>query len=114
VLTGREGADYFDCGPGIDSITDFNTAEGDTKTADCENLPYDVSDSNNNSATTGEHSIPSDEIGRDFQFVEEDEASDTSSVAAMMDTTATTGNYNNERELQRAADKQEEEEQLIS
>jgi Ca2+-binding RTX toxin-like protein len=38
TLTGRGGADYFSCGPGIDTITDFNTAEGDTKTDDCENF----------------------------------------------------------------------------
>lgn len=115
VMTGRKGADYFDCGPGIDTITDFNTAEGDIKTPECENFPYAISDLNDSSATTGGYSIPSDEIGRDFQFVEEDEASDPSSVAAMMDTTATTVNYNNKRELERAADKQaKEEEQLIS
>jgi Ca2+-binding RTX toxin-like protein len=38
TLTGRDGADSFDCGPGIDTITDFDAAEGDTKTADCENF----------------------------------------------------------------------------
>ena len=37
-LTGRAGADFFSCGPGIDTITDFNAAEGDMKTADCENF----------------------------------------------------------------------------
>lgn len=38
TLTGRGGADSFSCGPGTDTITDFNAAEGDTKTADCENF----------------------------------------------------------------------------
>jgi Ca2+-binding RTX toxin-like protein len=108
VLTGLEGADYFDCGRGIDTITDFNAAEGDTKTADCENFPNDITDSNDNSTTTEGYSIPSDQIGQDFRIVEEDEASDPSSAAAMTDTSAITGNYNVEIELQRAADKQEE------
>ena len=36
TLTGEGGADYFSCGLGIDTITDFSAAEGDTKTADCE------------------------------------------------------------------------------
>ena len=30
------GRDYFDCGPGKDTIRDFNPSEGDTKTTDCE------------------------------------------------------------------------------
>jgi Ca2+-binding RTX toxin-like protein len=38
TLTGGSNADSFSCGPGIDTITDFNAAEGDTKTADCENF----------------------------------------------------------------------------
>jgi Ca2+-binding RTX toxin-like protein len=38
VLSGEEGADSFSCGSGRDTITDFNAAEGDTKTADCENF----------------------------------------------------------------------------
>jgi Ca2+-binding RTX toxin-like protein len=38
ILTGRGGADSFSCGAGRDTITDFNAAEGDTKTADCENF----------------------------------------------------------------------------
>lgn len=38
TLTGDEGADSFNCGRGTDTITDFNAAEGDTKTADCENF----------------------------------------------------------------------------
>jgi Ca2+-binding RTX toxin-like protein len=31
TLTGRGGGDSFSCGSGIDTITDFNAAEGDTK-----------------------------------------------------------------------------------
>jgi serralysin len=38
TLTGGINADSFSCGPGTDTITDFNAAEGDTKTADCENF----------------------------------------------------------------------------
>jgi hypothetical protein len=38
LLTGGEGAQRFVCGGGEDTITDYNPAEGDTKTADCENF----------------------------------------------------------------------------
>jgi hypothetical protein len=38
LLTGGEGANKFVCGGGEDTITDYNEAEGDTKTADCENF----------------------------------------------------------------------------
>jgi Ca2+-binding RTX toxin-like protein len=38
LLTGGEGAQRFVCGGGEDTITDYNGAEGDTKTADCENF----------------------------------------------------------------------------
>lgn len=37
MLTGGGGADSISCGPGTDTITDFNEAEGDTRTPDCEN-----------------------------------------------------------------------------
>jgi Ca2+-binding RTX toxin-like protein len=37
-LTGDAGADQFRCGGGTDTINDFNPAEGETKTADCENF----------------------------------------------------------------------------
>jgi hypothetical protein len=38
-LTGSEGvADFFSCGTGIDTITEFNAAAEYTKTADYENL----------------------------------------------------------------------------
>lgn len=38
TLTGDDAPNFFSCGPGIDTITNFNPAEGDTKTADCENF----------------------------------------------------------------------------
>ncbi len=37
-LTGGNGADRFICGGSEDIITDFNAAEGDTKTENCENF----------------------------------------------------------------------------
>jgi hypothetical protein len=36
VLTGGLGADSFNCGPGDDIIKDFNKAEGDTTSKNCE------------------------------------------------------------------------------
>ncbi len=38
TLYGDDGTDFFDCGTGIDTIVDFNSAEGDTKTSACENF----------------------------------------------------------------------------
>jgi hypothetical protein len=38
VLTGGSGADKFNCGAGVDLVTDFTPAEGDTITADCEQV----------------------------------------------------------------------------
>ena len=38
LLTGDQGAQRFVCGGGEDTITDYDEAEGDTKTADCENF----------------------------------------------------------------------------
>ena len=38
VLTGGEGANRFICGGGEDTITDYDEAEGDTKSDDCENF----------------------------------------------------------------------------
>ena len=38
LLTGGEGANRFVCGGGEDTSTDYDEAEGDTKTADCENF----------------------------------------------------------------------------
>jgi hypothetical protein len=37
-LTGGPGADTFVCGEGVDTVTDYNETEGDTKTQDCENF----------------------------------------------------------------------------
>lgn len=37
-LTGGRAANFFSCGPGTDTLIDFNAAEGDTKTGDCENF----------------------------------------------------------------------------
>jgi hypothetical protein len=34
-LTGGKGVDSFNCGVGIDQITNFNRSEGDKKTNDC-------------------------------------------------------------------------------
>jgi hypothetical protein len=38
TLVGGPGADTFHCGPRADTIKDFNEAEGDTKSLDCENF----------------------------------------------------------------------------
>jgi Ca2+-binding RTX toxin-like protein len=37
-LTVGPGADVFSCGGGEDTVTDFNEAEGDIATPDCENI----------------------------------------------------------------------------
>jgi Ca2+-binding RTX toxin-like protein len=36
--TGNGGADIFACGDGEDTVTDYNEAEGDIATPDCENI----------------------------------------------------------------------------
>ena len=36
--TGNGGADIFACGEGEDTVTDYNEAEGDIATLDCENV----------------------------------------------------------------------------
>jgi Ca2+-binding RTX toxin-like protein len=36
TFTGGTGADKFKCGSGDDTVTDFNEAEGDKKTGNCE------------------------------------------------------------------------------
>jgi Ca2+-binding RTX toxin-like protein len=38
MLFGDAGKDRFICGPGTDTIGDFNPSQGDTKTSDCENF----------------------------------------------------------------------------
>jgi len=94
MLTGREGADSFDCGPGRDTITDFNEAEGDTRTADCENLLDDISASNDDNATTGNLSTPSNETAVEGFMSTNDEASSEALTTAMI--TTTTRSSNNE------------------
>ena len=37
-LTGNGGRDIFICGKGEDTVTDYNAAEGDIATPDCENI----------------------------------------------------------------------------
>lgn len=38
ILTGDSGADKFNCGKGTDTVTDFNKAEGDKATGNCEGV----------------------------------------------------------------------------
>ena len=38
IISGSEGADIFVCGGGVDTVEDFNAAEGDIATPDCENI----------------------------------------------------------------------------
>ena len=38
ILLGNGGADKFQCGSGEDTVTDFNEAEGDKATGNCENV----------------------------------------------------------------------------
>jgi hypothetical protein len=35
-MQGGQGADYFDCGEGIDMIIDFNLEQGDDSVGNCE------------------------------------------------------------------------------
>jgi Ca2+-binding RTX toxin-like protein len=46
TMEGDEGADAFNCGIGVDTITDFNPRQGDTKSPDCEifdqSIPQDI------------------------------------------------------------------------
>ena len=46
VLFGDLGADSFKCGKGVDTIKDFNSAEGDKKSSDCEKIGYNIDSSN--------------------------------------------------------------------
>ena len=94
-LSGRAGADSFSCGPGADTITDFNAAEGDTKTADCENVleeSVSVLDNNDNNANTTDtattSSTPSSGVGEDSSATEEEED------ASSLPTTATSSSNN--------------------
>ena len=88
TLTGGSDADSFSCGPGTDTITDFNEAEGDTKTADCENLPYEVSASIDDNATIGNLSAPSNEtVVEDFISTNEEDSSDALTTTMITTTT---------------------------
>jgi len=49
VLFGDLGSDSFKCGKGVDTIKDFNSAEGDRKSSDCEKIGS--RDSSNGGAT---------------------------------------------------------------
>ena len=49
VLFGDLGSDSFKCGKGVDTIRDFNSAEGDRKSSDCEKIGS--RDSSNGGAT---------------------------------------------------------------
>jgi hypothetical protein len=40
-LVGGPGADFFDCGPGLDVVKDFNATEGDVHLANCEIIQDD-------------------------------------------------------------------------
>ena len=37
-LYGGQGADYFDCGEGVDVVIDFNLEEGDDNAGNCEEI----------------------------------------------------------------------------
>jgi hypothetical protein len=37
-MQGGEGADYFDCGKGVDMIIDFNSEQGDDNVGNCEQI----------------------------------------------------------------------------
>ena len=90
TLTGGSDADSFSCGPGTDNtITDFNEAEGGTKTADCENLPYEVSASIDDNTTIGNLSAPSNEtVVEDFMSTNEEDSSDALTTAMITTTTS--------------------------
>jgi Ca2+-binding RTX toxin-like protein len=38
ILEGGRGADYFDCGDGLDVIVDYDPSKGDTHTNNCEDV----------------------------------------------------------------------------
>ena len=38
ILSGGDGSDKFQCGSGNDEVTDFNKAEGDKASGNCENV----------------------------------------------------------------------------
>jgi hypothetical protein len=106
ILTGGKGADNFICGGGDSNaiITDFNAAEGDTKTEGCENaLEESVSvldnndndDTNANTTETGTTtSTPSSGVVEDSSTTEEDASSLPST------TTTTTSSNSSDDEIE--------------
>jgi hypothetical protein len=38
ILSGQQGADYFDCGDGVDVIIDFSLNEGYDTAGNCEEI----------------------------------------------------------------------------
>jgi Ca2+-binding RTX toxin-like protein len=88
-LTGGKGADRFICGSSASNaiITDFNAAEGDTKSESCENVleesvsTLDNNNDDNNSnttetdTTTTTSTTPSSGVAEDSQATEEDASS---------------------------------------
>jgi hypothetical protein len=97
----------------MDTLTDFNAAEGDTKTADCENFLSNVSALNDNNDTIGTASNPSSEIVEDFPSTEDDVASDPHTSTTMTTSAATRSKNETETETETttiaATDKQEQE-----
>jgi hypothetical protein len=107
ILRGGDfGKNFFDCGPGTDTITNFNAAE-DTKTSDCENVleesvsTLDNSNDDNNANTTETDttptSTPTSEVAEDSPATEEEDAS------SLTGTTTTPSSSNDSTETTRAA-----------
>src|SRR5215208_3981010 len=107
ILRGGDfGKNFFDCGPGTDTITNFNAAE-DTKTSDCENVLEEsvstLDNSNDNNANTTETdttptSTPTRGVAEDSPATEEEE--DASSLPG---TTTAASSSNNSTETIEAA-----------
>src|SRR5215212_5457021 len=106
ILRGGDfGKNFFDCGPGTDTITNFNAAE-DTKTSDCENVleeslsTLDNSNDDNNANTTETDttptSTPSSGVAEDSPATEEEDAS------SMPGTTTAASSSNNSTETTEA------------
>jgi hypothetical protein len=113
-LSGSNDADSFDCGPGRDTITDFDAGEGDTKTGDCENFLSNESVLIDN-ATIGTLPSSSNETIGNFPITEEDASSGPPTTT----TTTTVTSSSNETEAATATaeimpalpDEEEEEEE---
>ena len=105
ILRGGDfGKNFFDCGPGTDTITNFNAAE-DTKTSDCENVLEEsvstLDNSNDNNANTTETdttptSTPTSGVAEDSPATEEEDAS------SLPGTTTTASSSNNSTETTEA------------